>query len=415
MNTFLKRLQKGYGKKLVALHAWNGWIVVLLAVSGLILISGYWRGVLGEGRVWLKWLHIAVGVASIVPIVYYLALASKHWKKIRNKPWQKVNVGVVLGFLMGWFLSGILLWQFKLVGPRIANASLVVHDVLTWIGLPYIIYHSITRTKWLKDQTKRSVRASEPKESETLHPAAPGPVYTRRSFIRGAIGVGIGITLGPSFLKWVGDSFGTMNGSASMDRLIETDANKLLPAPQPLAESAPPIGGGAQGRFRVYTVTPIPSFNNANWSFRIDGLVNNPKQWNWEEFVKLKRTVQVSDFHCVTGWSVYNNTWEGIPLKEMLGMAGVKSAAKSAIFYSGDGVYTSGITLEQLAKDDVMIAVMHDGKPIPSDLGGPVRLIMPKMYAYKSVKWLNRIELIEGEHIGYWEQRGYPNEAWVRA
>lgn len=412
MNGWLERLRKGYGKKLVALHAWNGWIVVLLALTGLVLLGGFWRGVLGEGRVWLKWAHIAVGIASVVPILYYLALAGKHWKQLRGKPWQKFNVYVVLGFLVGWFLSGVLLWQFKLAGPRLSNAALVVHDVLTWIGLPYIIYHSITRAKWLKDPNRRSIQAGK-KPQDDLHPAAPQPVYTRRAFIRGAIGVGLAATVGPSFLKWLGESLGSAGGGASIDKLIDNNANKLLPAPQPMPASSPPIGGGAQGQFRVYTVTPIPSFNNANWSFRVDGLVDQPLQWNWESFVKLTRSVQVSDFHCVTGWSVYKNTWEGIPVKEMLAMASVQGKAKSAIFYSGDGVYTSGITLEQLAKDDAMIAVLHDGKPIPSDLGGPVRLIMPKMYAYKSVKWLNRIELIESEHIGYWEQRGYANEAWV--
>ncbi|MBD2845532.1 molybdopterin-dependent oxidoreductase [Paenibacillus sp. IB182496] len=411
MNEWLKRLRKGYGKKLVALHTWNGWIVVLLALSGLVLLGGYWRGVLGEGRVWLKWIHIVIGIVSILPIAYYLALAGKHWKQLRGKPWQKFNVYVVLFLLVGWLLSGLLLWQFRLVGPAVANAALVVHDLLTWVGLPYIIYHSLTRVKWLKDPNRRTVQAPRPETA--VHPAAtPQPVYTRRAFIRGAVGVGLAVTVGPSFVKWLGEALGTAGGS-NLEQLVENDANQLLPAPQPLPASAPPLGGGAQGSFRVYTVTPIPSFTNANWSLRIDGLVDKPQQWDWATFVKLKRAVQVSDFHCVTGWSVYNNTWEGIPVKDMLEMAGVKGTATSAIFHSGDGVYTSGISLEQLAQDDAMIAVLHDGKPIPSDLGGPVRLVMPKMYAYKSVKWLSRIELIEGTHIGYWEQRGYKNEAWV--
>ncbi|MEK3883403.1 molybdopterin-dependent oxidoreductase [Paenibacillus sp. PL2-23] len=412
MKGWLERLRKGYGRKLVMLHAWNGWLVVILALSGLLLLGGFWRGVLGEGRVWLKTLHIAVGIASVVPIAYYLALAGKHWKQLRGKRWQKFNVYVVLGFLVGWLLSGLLLWQFKLVGPRVSNVALIAHDVLTWMGLPYIIYHSITRAKWLKDPKRRTVQ-SEASSVDDLHPAAPQPVYTRRAFIRGAIGAGLAVTIGPSFMKWLGESMGGAGGSGSIDKLIASNSNELLPAPQPMPASSPPIGGGAQGSFRVYTVTPIPSFSNANWSLRVDGLVDQPLEWDWEQFVKLKRTVQVSDFHCVTGWSVYSNTWEGIPVKEMLEMAGVQKKAVSAIFHSGDGVYTSGITLEQLAKDDAMIAVMHDGKPIPSDLGGPVRLIVPKMYAYKSVKWLSRIELIEGEHIGYWEQRGYANEAWV--
>lgn len=413
MSGLLERLRKGYGKKLVSLHAWNGWIVVILALTGLILVGGFWRGVLGEVRVWIKWAHVVVGIASILPVVYYLALAGNHWKQLKQKPWQRFNVLVVLGLLLGWFGSGVLLWQFRAVGPSVSNVALVIHDLLTWVGLPYIIYHSITRVKWLKEPNRRTVK-NEQKEEGVIHPAgAPQPVYTRKAFIRGAIGIGLAVTIGPSFLKWLGNSLGSVGGSQSIDKLIENDANMLLPAPQPLPASAPPTGGGAVGQFRVYTVTPIPSFTNADWNFTIDGLVDKSFKWDWKQFVALKRTVQVSDFHCVTGWSVYKNTWEGIPLKELLKMAGVQPGAETVKLYSGDGVYTDTLTLEQADMDDVMVAVMHDGKPIPSDLGGPVRLIVPKMYAYKSVKWLNRIELIKGEHVGYWEARGYANDAWV--
>ncbi|MBD2872399.1 molybdopterin-dependent oxidoreductase [Paenibacillus arenilitoris] len=413
MSGLLDRLRKGYGKKLVSLHAWNGWIVVVLALTGLILVGGFWRGFLGEGRVWIKWLHIVVGLASILPVIYYLLLAGKHWKQLKQKPWQRFNVLVVLGLLLGWFVSGALLWLFKLVGPGVSNAALVAHDLLTWIGLPYIIYHSLTRVKWLKESSRRTIKNDDRAAADGLHPAAPQPVYTRRAFIRGAIGIGLAATLGPSFLKWLGSSLGSVGGSQTIDKLIEENANTLVPDPVPLPASSPPMGGGAQGHFRVYTVTPIPAFSNENWSFTIDGLVEKSSKWNWEQFVALKRTVQVSDFHCVTGWSVYKNTWEGIPLKTLLKEAGVKPNAKTVKFYSGDGVYTDTLTLEQADMDDVMVAVMHDGKPIPSDLGGPVRLVVPKMYAYKSVKWLNRIELIEGEHVGYWEERGYSNDAWV--
>lgn len=412
MSSFIERLRKGYGKKLVSLHAWNGWIIVILALTGLMLLGGFWRGVLGEGRVWLKWLHIVVGIASLLPVVYYLFLAAKHWKQIKDKPWQKFNVIFVLALLAGWLLSGLLLWQFRLVGPEISNAALLVHDLLTWIGLPYIIYHSITRMKWLKEPNRRTIK---PVTEADIHPAVgPQAVYSRRQVIKWTLGAGIAIAMGPSFIKWLGGTLGTGSGGASsIDELIAEDGNMLLPEPQPLPASLPPTGGGAKGTFRVYTVTPIPKFDNSNWSFTIDGLVDQPKKWNWEQFVALKRTVQVSDFHCVTGWSVYNNTWEGIKLKELLKSAGVLSKAKTVKFYSGDGVYTDTLTLEQADMDDVMVVVMHDGKSIPSDLGGPVKLVVPKMYAYKSVKWLNRIELIEGEHTGYWEQRGYANDAWV--
>lgn len=436
-------MRKGYGKKLVSIHAWNAWIVVILAISGLMLVGGFWREILGIGRVWLKWLHIIVGLAMLAPVVYYLILAGKHWKQLRNRPWQRVNTILVLALLVGWLLSGIVLWQFKLAGPRWSNAALLIHDLLTWVGLPYIIYHSITRTKWLKDPARRAVKTTttstqvqntaDPSDSisdEKETPAAisssrfdrsserdplkseerPQPLYTRRAFIRSAVGVGLAVTLGPTFISWVGRNLKIDN---SIDSMLENDPNRMVPLPQPLSASSPPIGGGAEGHFRVYTVTPIPSFSNANWSFRIDGLVERAQVWNWEQFVKLARTVQVSDFHCVTGWSVYKNTWEGISLAQLLKQAGVKPEAHSVKFYSGDGVYTDAITMDQAQMEDIMVAVMHDGKPIPADLGGPVRLVIPQMYAYKSVKWLNRIELIDSEHIGYWEERGYDKDAWL--
>lgn len=416
---------------------------MILAISGLMLVGGFWREILGIGRVWLKWLHIIVGLAMLAPVVYYLILAGKHWKQLRNRPWQRVNTIFVLALLVGWLLSGIVLWQFKLAGPRWSNAALLIHDLLTWVGLPYIIYHSITRTKWLKDPARRAVKTTttstrtqntaDPSDSisdEKETPAAisssqfdrsserdplkseerPQPLYTRRAFIRSAVGVGLAVTLGPTFISWVGRNLKIDN---SIDSMLENDPNRMVPLPQPLSASSPPIGGGAEGHFRVYTVTPIPSFSNANWSFRIDGLVERAQVWNWEQFVKLTRTVQVSDFHCVTGWSVYKNTWEGISLAQLLKQAGVKPEAHSVKFYSGDGVYTDAITMDQAQMEDIMVAVMHDGKPIPADLGGPVRLVIPQMYAYKSVKWLNRIELIDSEHIGYWEERGYDKDAWL--
>jgi len=153
----LARIRQGYGKKLVSIHAWNAWLVLLLALSGLMLLGGFWRETLGEGRVWLKWGHIVVGLALFVPVLYYLLLAAKHWKRLKGRTSQKVNVVFVLTLLIGWLISGIVLWQFKLAGPRAANAALLIHDLLTWIGLPVIIYHSITRTKWLKETQKRSI------------------------------------------------------------------------------------------------------------------------------------------------------------------------------------------------------------------------------------------------------------------
>ncbi|GGA43138.1 molybdopterin-dependent oxidoreductase [Paenibacillus physcomitrellae] len=409
MVNWLAKLRKGYGKKLRRIHTWNAWIVVILAITGLILVSGYWREALGGWRVWIKWAHVYVGLLLIAPVIYYLFLAAKHWKQLRGRPKQKTNVIVVLGLLVGWFLSGIVLWQLKLFGPSWTNPALVIHDLLTWVGLPYIIYHSITRLKWIKEEPeRRAVKIEDEPAKKGLEDERP--IYSRRVFLKWSVAGVLAVIFGPPFLKWIGKDLWK---TQTMEDLLASDANRMVPPPSPSPKSLPPIGGGSRGEFRVYTVTEIPAFDNATWSFTIDGLVNKEFQWNWEEFVKMQRTVQVSDFHCVTGWSVYQNTWEGLRLKDLLAMAGVREEAKFVKFYSGDEVYTDCLSLRQANYDDMMVAVLHDGQPIPSDLGGPVRLIAPKMYGYKSVKWLNRIELIAEEHIGYWEQRGYDQDGWV--
>lgn len=420
------RKRAGFGKQLAELHRWNAWLVVALAVSGLILSWGAARGWLGEGRVWIKQLHIYIGLITGIVLVLYAPLLKRHLKQLRGRPGQRGNLAFVVFLLLGWLASGIVLWQLRHLPPRWATNALVVHDLLTWVGLPYAAYHSITRMRWAKKPQRRAVRTDDRAEAAGgtgaqrpyaggLHPAAsPQPWMTRRQFIRSAVGVALAAAVLPSFFRWMGSSLSLNSGTGNI-AADETDANRMLPAPQPLPDSANVIGGGAKGSFRLYTVTPLPHFDSDSWRFTIDGLVDKPATWTWEQFLAIKRKVQVSDFHCVTGWSVYGNTWEGIPLAQLLDAAGVRTNAQFVKFYSGDGVYTDALSLEQARMKDVLVAVLHDGKPIHRDYGGPVRLIVPGMYAYKSVKWLDRIELIDRPHIGYWEERGYDNDAWVKA
>jgi hypothetical protein len=397
-------------KRLAALHFWHAVMIAFLALSGLILYSEYWKALLGEIRLWVKWLHIIAGLLSAFMLFSNLRLAIRLWKHLQDKLWQRLNVITMCLLMICWLVSGILLWLYHAVGPAVTNAALLVHDVITWIGLPIIIYHSLTKFEhWRVMQRHQSKQGRE--DDSIIQQSGKSSLYTRKSFIYLVIFGGLAISVGPNLFHWM---INLLSGQ-ELHKTREYPANDLLPAPQPLPASSPPIGGGASGEFRIYTVTDIPSFNNHNWMFTIDGLVEEPAVWNWEQFVALPRTVQVSDFHCVTGWSVYQNTWEGIALKNLLEKARVKAPAKAVKLYSGDGLYTDSLSLEQAMQNDIMVALMHDGKPIPSEQGGPVRLIVPKMYAYKSVKWLNRIELIDTtNYSGYWEQRGYPSDAWVK-
>lgn len=428
--------KKSFGKKLAALHNWNAWLVLLLAVTGIVLFLPL-RGVLGEGRVWTKHIHVWLGLVSTLIVVLYLPRMVRHIRQLKGKPEQQWNLGIVLVLLVGWIVSGIVLWQFKRLPPLWSNAALGAHDLFTWVGVPYALYHSVSRSRWLKMKRPGAVLQRDAEIERAREGAGSGRgdiaaaatgrtwtatprsvtdrvrdvLYTRRSFIRWGFAGLLVVLVGPKFVRWL---FGSGGGTVNLaDLEPQWNGNQMVPDPQPLPDSIVPVGGGSKGEYRIYTVTPLPTFTSENWYFKITGLVDRPQEWNWSQFIELGRTVQVSDFHCVTGWSVYKNTWEGIKLTKLLEMAGVKPSAKYVKFYSGDGVYTDALTLAQASLDDVMVAVLLDGKPIPRELGGPVRLIVPKMYAYKSVKWLEHIELIAEDHIGYWEVRGYDVDAWV--
>lgn len=399
------------GKRLRKLHAWNAWTVLLLAVTGILLPLPEVRN-WGGFRVLLKQVHIGLGVLSVMLLLMYLPLARKHWKQLKGKWGQRSNLVFVLLLLAAWAVSGIVLWQFRILPPRWANVALFWHGFVTWIGVPYAVYHSVTRLGWVKRWERDNAWQRQREDGDNGREADwLNRPQTRRTFIRVAAGTLIVIGLGPWLFRFAKSMFD--GGGEPLRDAIATDANVMLPEPVPLPDSANVIGGGAEGNFRIYTVTEMPVSTSNDWRFELFGLVDDKKSWNWEQFLSLKRTVQVSDFHCVTGWSVYQCTWEGIPLSALLDAAGVRPEAKFVKFYSGDGVYTDALSLQQARMEDVMVAVLLDGKPLPQKLGGPVRLVVPKMYAYKSVKWLQGIELIEEDHLGYWEVRGYANDAWV--
>lgn len=395
-----------FGKKLIRLHHFNAILFFLLSLTGLLLFSSSFRSTFPSLRVQLKDLHIWLGVISCLPLMVYFPKMKKHVQTLSKKRNNRINLKLIIAVLMVLIISGLVLTFHRHIPPLVSSWALIIHDLATWLGLPYVIYHSITRSKWFKRMEKR-IKKVEIKE-EPLLIDDDNPIYKRRSFLRMLCGGILGLIFSPVITKWF-----LLNFSSVSEQASTSIKNSFSPLPLPNVKSAPPIGGGRKGEFRYYTVTEIPKLNDENWSFTIDGLVEQHSNYKWDQFVQLKRVVQISDFHCVTGWSVYSVTWEGIPLKTLLQQAGVKKESKYVKFYSADGVYTDTLSLDQAMLDDIIVAVLIDGELITEKNGGPVRLIVPKMYAYKSVKWLNRIELIDHEHIGYWEERGYSQDAWV--
>jgi DMSO/TMAO reductase YedYZ molybdopterin-dependent catalytic subunit len=158
----------------------------------------------------------------------------------------------------------------------------------------------------------------------------------------------------------------------------------------------------------VLSYGPAPRFNPARWDFRAVGLVERPIRLTWEEFRALPISDQTSDFHCVTTWSRYDNRWEGLKTLDLARMVGVKPEARFVIVLC-DGGYTTNLPIAEFLDDDVMLASRHDGKDLEPDHGWPLRLVVPKLYGWKSAKWVRAIEFAARDRRGFWEVRGYHN------
>jgi len=154
----------------------------------------------------------------------------------------------------------------------------------------------------------------------------------------------------------------------------------------------------------------VPRIDIARWDFRVFGLVTTPKRWTWEEFRTLPRIEVVSDVHCVTRWSRFDNRWQGVAVREVLNAAGVDPHARFAVAHAEHG-FTSNLPLAELWADDVLLADTHDGEQLTPEHGWPLRLVVPGRYFWKSAKWIRALELLPDDRPGFWEQNGYHNQA----
>jgi DMSO/TMAO reductase YedYZ molybdopterin-dependent catalytic subunit len=153
-----------------------------------------------------------------------------------------------------------------------------------------------------------------------------------------------------------------------------------------------------------------PQIDLNNWRLTITGFVANPVIWTWEEFLAQPQTKSVSDFHCVTTWSTYDNEWEGVSFKHVMAVVKPLSLAKFVLFKAYDD-YTTNLPLEACDDEDVLIVTKWRGKPLPVEHGGPARMIVPRRYAWKGAKWIKEITFSDRDQKGFWEVRGYSNSA----
>jgi DMSO/TMAO reductase YedYZ molybdopterin-dependent catalytic subunit len=187
--------------------------------------------------------------------------------------------------------------------------------------------------------------------------------------------------------------------------LFEGNERKVLEQKMK-AEGRLPPGQSLTLKWPVLQYGSVPRFDPERWDFRVYGMIESPVRWSWAEFNALPRVKRHSDFHCVTRWSRFDNDWEGVSFRELLGRVKLKAGVSHVLVHAEQG-YTANVPLADLDREEVLFATHHDGQPLSADHGYPLRLIVPHLYAWKSVKWVRGIEFLDHDEAGFWERNGY--------
>ncbi|MEP6769262.1 MAG: sulfite oxidase-like oxidoreductase [Acidobacteriota bacterium] len=167
-----------------------------------------------------------------------------------------------------------------------------------------------------------------------------------------------------------------------------------------------PPGQVLTQKWPVLTYGEAPALDLPSWSFRCYGLVEEELSWTWSEFLAMPRIEVTSDIHCVTHWSRYDNRWEGVAVSEIFRRVKPRPEAVAVMAHTTEG-YTTNIPLADLDADDALLAIKHDGEDLEREHGGPCRLVVPKLYLWKSAKWVRAFEFLAVNPPGFWEVNGY--------
>jgi DMSO/TMAO reductase YedYZ molybdopterin-dependent catalytic subunit len=212
-------------------------------------------------------------------------------------------------------------------------------------------------------------------------------------------------------------------------RLHAETVNVDLAERQPQGSGAPnrdgmpklPVDQHIVPNWPVLDLGHTPNIALADWRLDIAGDVHNPMTLTWDDFMALPQVDDVSDFHCVTTWSRFDNHWRGVRMRDIAELVVPDEAVRFVLFTGYDRdpssgtPYTTNLPLARATEDDVLLVHTWEGRPLPREHGGPVRVITPKLYAWKGTKWVRRIEFLPNDRRGFWEVRGYSNtaEPWL--
>lgn len=180
-----------------------------------------------------------------------------------------------------------------------------------------------------------------------------------------------------------------------LGRHLDTDEAARLPPGQHLTRDFPVLSAG-----------PTPRVSTQSWTFTLKHGPRPIARWTWDEFNALPQTKLTRDIHCVTTWSKFDTSWEGVLVDDLLEAAGIEPATAFTLAHSFDG-YSTNVPVADLVGGRAMVALRYEGQPISPEHGGPARLLVPHLYFWKSAKWINGLQFTTRDEAGFWELRGY--------
>ena len=200
---------------------------------------------------------------------------------------------------------------------------------------------------------------------------------------------------------------------------VDAASQSAMGTGQPNRHGKPqlPVGQHVVRNWPVLDLGDVPDISTDEWTLEVGGLVENPVTLTWKDFLALPQAEDVSDFHCVTTWSRFDNHWKGVRFRTIAELVVPQPEARHVLTTGYDHMpgtripYTTNVPLARAIEDDVLLVHTWQGQPLPREHGGPVRMITPKLYAWKGAKWIHRVDFLAEDRKGFWELRGYSNTA----
>ncbi|WP_147802744.1 molybdopterin-dependent oxidoreductase [Alkalicoccus halolimnae] len=356
--------------RLTTMHHLHAVLFVLLLISGISLY-------LAPLRTWFNELQFPLVAFHLLVSLLYLLLVLIQLRRLfvyirRKTPKKKFNLLLNLTAFFLWSVTGAVMYFQSQLPSSLTNPAVWIHGMLTFLFFPWTLFHSVTHAFHIRVPWPIWWR-SKKEPPEYVKENIPG----RRDFIK-FTGLGIIFLFAGGLIKWV----------------------------QPILTAA---GDETRmrGYFRIYNVTSnYPRYEDREWELTIDGLVNNPVTIGRQELMALPEIAVITDFHCVTGWSVRNVEMRGVLIRDVLDNWNIMPHGGSVTAYSGDQMYYDTFTADQLIAEDAMLVFTLNDDELVNAQGYPCRLFHPDMYGYKSVKWLERLEFTEERRRGYWQVNG---------